>query len=74
VKQLQEFLPICGYCKKIRDDKRYWQRVEEYFGAQQGAKFSHGVCPDCYEREMAPQLRKLGLDTAYPGESPGEKT
>jgi len=74
VKQLQEFLPICGYCKKIRDDQQYWQGVEHYFGAQQGTKFSHGVCPDCYEREMAPQLRKLGLDAAYPGEAPGVRT
>lgn len=73
VKQLQEFLPICGYCKKIRDDKKYWQGVEHYLGAQQGTKFSHGVCPDCYEREMAPQLRKLGLDAAYPGEAPDVK-
>lgn len=74
VKKLEAFLPICGYCKKIRDDKKYWQEIDGYLSERQGTKFSHGVCPDCYEREMAPQLRKLGLDTAYPGEEPGAKT
>ncbi len=73
VKQLESFLPICGYCKKIRDDRKYWQEIETYMGERQGTKFSHGVCPDCYEREMAPQLRKLGLNSAYPGEDPGAK-
>ncbi len=71
VKELEAFIPICGYCKKIRDDRKYWQEVETYFARQQGAKFSHGVCPDCYERVMAPQLRQLGLDPTLPGSPPG---
>lgn len=62
VKQLEAFLPVCGYCKKIRDDQKYWQEMETYFTQRQGTKFSHGICPDCYERVMAPQLRKLGLE------------
>jgi DNA-binding response OmpR family regulator len=62
VKELEAFLPICGYCKKIRDDKKYWQEIETFFSQRQGTKFSHGICPDCYERVMAPQLRQLGLD------------
>ena len=62
VQQLESFLPICGYCKKIRDDKKYWQEIEAYFGRQQGTKFSHSVCPDCYQREIVPQLRALGVD------------
>jgi CheY-like chemotaxis protein len=74
VKQLEAFLPICGYCKKIRDDKKYWQEIEGYFGQTQGTKFSHSVCPSCFERELVPQLEGLGLDTAYPGVSPGAKT
>ena len=48
VKQLHGLLPICSYCKKIRDDKNYWQRVEEYVSAHTDAQFSHGVCPQCY--------------------------
>lgn len=62
VKQLESFIPICSYCKKIRDDQKYWQEVESYFSQQQGAKFSHGICPDCHEREIVPQLIALGIN------------
>jgi sigma-B regulation protein RsbU (phosphoserine phosphatase) len=61
VKHLESFLPICGYCKKIRDDQHYWQQIESYFNERQGTRFSHSICPDCYDREMAPQLRQLGI-------------
>ena len=61
VKQLESFIPICSYCKKIRDDKKYWQEIESYFIQQQGAQFSHGVCPDCYVRVVVPQLEKLDI-------------
>ncbi|MBC7368940.1 MAG: response regulator [Undibacterium sp.] len=64
VKQLETFIPICGYCKKIRNDRKYWQEIETFFSQHQGTKFSHGVCPDCYERELVPQLEKLGIDPA----------
>lgn len=70
VQQLSSFLPICGYCKKIRDDKKYWQEIESYFHQHQGTQFSHSICPDCYERTMLPQLRKLNLGGLDPG-SPG---
>jgi sigma-B regulation protein RsbU (phosphoserine phosphatase) len=67
VRQLQEFIPICGYCKKMRDDKNYWSQVEEYIGKQTGSSFSHGVCPDCYERVLVPQMRQLGaVPPPYP--------
>ncbi len=62
VRQLQEFIPICGYCKKMRDDKNYWSQVEEYIGKQTGSSFSHGVCPDCYERVLVPQMRAIGAE------------
>jgi len=61
VKQLESFIPICCYCKKIRDDQKYWQEIETYFNQQQGAKFSHGVCPECHDRVIVPQLRELGI-------------
>jgi len=70
VDQLEKFLPICSHCKKIRDDKKYWQEIETFFSQRQGTKFSHGICPDCYERVMAPQLKKLGIDTTSPAEPP----
>jgi sigma-B regulation protein RsbU (phosphoserine phosphatase) len=68
VRQLEDFLPICGYCKKVRDDKNYWQQIESYINARSGTRFSHGVCPDCYERVVAPELKKLGLDQLDLGE------
>jgi sigma-B regulation protein RsbU (phosphoserine phosphatase) len=62
VKQLESFIPICSYCKKIRDDRKYWQEIEAYLAEQQGAQLSHGVCPDCHERVLVPQLKALGID------------
>jgi sigma-B regulation protein RsbU (phosphoserine phosphatase) len=49
-------LPICSYCKKIRDDQNYWQQVEAYISSHTDAQFSHGVCPDCYERILRPEM------------------
>ncbi|MEO6569113.1 MAG: response regulator transcription factor [Opitutaceae bacterium] len=62
VKELESFLPICGYCKKIRDDHNYWQQIEHYFHERTGAAFSHGVCPDCYQRQVIPMLRAAGIE------------
>jgi response regulator NasT len=56
VKQLQGLLPMCGYCKKIRDDKNYWQEVESYISGHSEARFSHSICPACYEQFVRPQL------------------
>lgn len=65
LRRLEDFLPICGYCKKVRDDKKYWQAIETYIASRAGTRFSHGICPECYESVMVPQLKKLGL-TALP--------
>ncbi len=61
VKQLESILPICSYCQKIRDDEQYWQDIKEYVAAHGGAKFSHGICPDCYERQVVPAMETRGL-------------
>ena len=50
VKQLQGLLPICSYCKKVRDDQNYWQRVETYISDRIDVQFSHGICPGCLDR------------------------
>ncbi len=50
VKQLRGLLPICMYCKKIRNDGDYWQQVETYISDHTEAEFSHGICPECYEK------------------------
>lgn len=47
VKKLSGFLPICSGCKKIRDDKGYWNQIEAYLREHSEARFSHGICPDC---------------------------
>jgi hypothetical protein len=47
VKELQETLPICMYCKSIRDDANYWQTVETYISHHTHTTFSHGICPNC---------------------------
>ncbi len=49
VKQLSGLLPICSYCKRIRDDRDYWQQLEIYLGDHCEAEFSHGVCPECLD-------------------------
>lgn len=59
VKQLQGLLPICSYCKKIRNDRNYWEQVDSYLASHSEVQFSHGVCPDCYEVYLKPQLGKL---------------
>ena len=59
VKQLQGLLPICSYCKKIRDDQNYWQQVESYIAEHSQAQFSHSICPDCYEKLVKPELDQL---------------
>jgi CheY-like chemotaxis protein len=70
VKQLQGLLPICCYCKRIRDDSNYWQQVEEYLSACSGAQFSHGICPQCYETVVKDQLRAHQLQTEPRTEQP----
>jgi DNA-binding response OmpR family regulator len=52
VRQLKDLLPICMYCKRIRDDQDYWHRIEAYIHDHTGADFSHGICPDCYAKGL----------------------
>jgi DNA-binding response OmpR family regulator len=59
VKLLQGLVPICSYCKKIRNDKNFWQQVEGYISEHSEAKFSHGICPDCFEKIVKPELDQL---------------
>lgn len=59
VKQLEGYLPICSYCKKVRDDEDYWQQIESYIEAHSEALFTHSVCPDCYEQYIEPELEAL---------------
>ncbi len=58
VRALREILPICSYCRKIRDDSDFWHTVESYFAKHTGTRFSHGICPDCYDSVVKPQLER----------------
>jgi PAS domain S-box-containing protein len=58
VKSLQAILPICSYCRKIRDDENYWHTVEGYITEHTGSQFSHSICPSCMETVVEPELRK----------------
>jgi sigma-B regulation protein RsbU (phosphoserine phosphatase) len=71
VRQLSGLLPICAYCKRIRDDDRYWQSVEQYLSAHTEVQFSHGVCPACYDKHVKPELERLG-DSSVPQDDSGD--
>ena len=57
VKTLSGLLPICASCKKIRDDKGYWNQIEGYISEHSEAQFSHSICPEC-ARKLYPELYK----------------
>ncbi len=50
IKKLSGLLPICAWCKKLRDDEGYWKSVEEYISEQTKAEFTHGMCPECQQK------------------------
>ncbi len=56
VKQLQGLLPICTYCKKIRNDQNYWEQFEGYISKNADVKFSHGICPECFKKFAEPEM------------------
>jgi len=61
IKTLRGILPICATCKKIRDDKGYWNQIETYIGAHSKVKFTHGICPEC-QAEFYSGLNMPGSD------------
>lgn len=58
ISQLRGILPICASCKKIRNDQGYWQKVEEYLRERAHIKFTHGLCPDCFDT-LYPELKRF---------------
>lgn len=71
IRALKELIPICMYCKRVRDDSDYWQQVDTYIHSCTGSNFSHGICPECLEGHLAnmstfevtPQSVSLGART-----------
>jgi len=63
VRTLREILPICSYCRKVRDDENFWHTVEVYVARHTGTQFTHGICPSCMatlEPEFEGQDREPG--------------
>ena len=61
IRELQGLVPICSYCKSVRDDEDYWQRIEQYVSARTGSAFTHSVCPACYDDHIIPQLEAMNI-------------
>jgi phosphoserine phosphatase RsbU/P len=59
VRTLEGLLPICSYCKKVRQDDGYWREIEAYIGEHTDASFTHGYCPTCMEERVMPQIEEL---------------
>jgi len=71
-RQLKMLLPICMYCKKIRNDDDYWEKIDEYIHENTGTDFSHGVCPDCYEKVAVPAM-EASLREISDGQASGKE-
>lgn len=52
VRRLEGLLPICSYCKRIRNEQDYWERVDAYISQHANVRFSHNICPECYEKHV----------------------
>lgn len=59
IRRLEGLLPICSYCHKVRDDRSYWQQIEAYLGEHHGTRFTHGICPECFDKHVLPELQKM---------------
>jgi hypothetical protein len=57
VQVLRGLLPICAWCKRIRDDLGYWQQLEQYLKEQSDVEFTHGMCPECLERFRQTEMK-----------------
>lgn len=64
VRQLEELMPICASCRKVRDDRGYWGQIEEYLASRTSMQFTHGICPDCMSKLYG---ALVDIDPAEPG-------
>lgn len=59
VRELSAMLPICAWCRKVRDDSGYWQKIEEYFKVRGQVRFTHGICEPCREKNFGPVATRV---------------
>src|SRR3989442_16029862 len=69
IEQLEVLLPICSYCKRIRNDHEEWEPLEKYIEEHFEQRLSHGICPDCYIKYVQPQLDRGKLSCPTPRHS-----
>jgi sigma-B regulation protein RsbU (phosphoserine phosphatase) len=62
-----QLIPICSYCKKARNDADYWQRLDEFLMDQPDLQLSHGICPECYENTVRPELDRIKVERKATG-------
>ena len=62
VRELQRVLPICSYCKSIRDDENYWRSVEAYISHHTNTRFSHSICPACFQNVVDAQIGDMNRE------------
>jgi DNA repair exonuclease SbcCD ATPase subunit len=65
IKTLRGILPLCSFCKKIRDDKGYWEQVDVYIHKYSGADISHGICPDCIKEHYPEEYKSMSKKYEY---------
>ncbi len=70
ITQLQGLLPICSYCHNVRNDNQYWQKIETYLTEHSNLQFSHGLCPDCYEKASKELDQELEAETRRKRKAP----
>lgn len=68
VKRLQGLLPICSYCKRVRKDEGYWDQVEQYVAEHSEARFTHSICPSCFQDVVEPELAALESNAETPAD------
>lgn len=63
VRQLESFMPVCSYCKSVREKDNQWVSMEEYVASHAGIKASHTFCPKCFDIHWRPELERMGIFT-----------
>ena len=64
VKTLESLIPICAYCKKVRNDDDLWEQIEQYVNERTGADFTHSICPPCMDTHVRPQMEAYKRELA----------
>ena len=72
-KRFASLVPICAHCKDVRGEKHDWRPIELYLAEHAGTKFTHGICPGCYERVVVPQLERIGVSRSASAHSRTEQ-